>query len=54
MSDLLPSVDDPHVRAVGGDHDEVLRGLDLQRAPGDMHAVLLERNDAFTITTAGV
>lgn len=56
MSDLLFSVDDLHVRPAEGDHDDVLRGLDLQIAPGGVHAEQFERNgdDAFTTAAAGV
>ena len=56
MSDLLFSVDDLHDRPVEGDHVEILRGLDLQIAPGGVHAVHHEgdRDDAVTIAAAGV
>ena len=56
MSDLLFSVDDLHTRPAGGDHDDILRGLGLQIAPGVVRSVHLEGDgdDAFTTAAAGV
>jgi Fe-S cluster assembly ATP-binding protein len=40
VSDLLFRVDDLHARPAEGDHGEILRGLDLEVAPGEVHAIM--------------
>jgi Fe-S cluster assembly ATP-binding protein len=39
-SELLFAVDNLHVRPAEGDHTEILRGLDLAVAPGEVHAIM--------------
>ena len=40
VSDTLFRVDNLHARPAEGGHDEILRGLDLVVAPGEVHAIM--------------
>jgi len=40
VSDTLFRVDNLHARPAEGEHDEILRGLDLVVAPGEVHAIM--------------
>jgi Fe-S cluster assembly ATP-binding protein len=40
VSELLFRVDDLHVQPAEGDHGEILRGLDLEVHPGEIHAIM--------------
>jgi Fe-S cluster assembly ATP-binding protein len=40
VSDTLFRVDNLHVRPAEGEHDDILRGLDLVIAPGEVHAIM--------------
>src|SRR6476469_4911469 len=40
VSELLFRVDNLHVRPTEGDHADILQGLDLAVAPGEVHAIM--------------